>query len=112
MAPHLDELRPRKLQEGGVGLSGAGASDQGLSRARGSVQQDPLWRLDAQGFEAFFVRDWQHNGLHQLLDLLVQAANVRVVLRGLLVNLHMYMAHVTTRSKCSLSSNRRHQVSR
>mmetsp|Transcript_7696 Transcript_7696/g.26505 ORF Transcript_7696/g.26505 Transcript_7696/m.26505 type:complete len:458 (+) Transcript_7696:35-1408(+) len=85
---HLHELGSRELQKGGVGLGGAGPSDQGLPRPGGAVEQDSLGGPDSQVLKVLLVRHGQHDGLHQLPDLLVQASDVRVVLRGLLVHLH------------------------
>ena len=39
---HLDQLRPGKLQEGGLGLGGARARHQGLAGAGRAVQQHAL----------------------------------------------------------------------
>mmetsp|Transcript_31688 Transcript_31688/g.75269 ORF Transcript_31688/g.75269 Transcript_31688/m.75269 type:complete len:334 (+) Transcript_31688:294-1295(+) len=85
---HLHQLRARELEERGVGLRRAGAGDERLAGPRGAVQQDALGRLDPEGAELVLVRDGEDDRLHELLDLLVQPANVRVVLRWLLVHLH------------------------
>ncbi len=49
---HLHKLRPRQLEEGGVGLRGARAREQRLARAGRPVQQHALGRPDAQRLEA------------------------------------------------------------
>jgi hypothetical protein len=83
----LHELRPRELEERRVGLRGARPRDQRLARARRPVQQHALGWLDADVVEAVLVLDRQHDRLAQLLDLLVEAADVAVVLRRLLIDL-------------------------
>ncbi len=50
--------------------------------------QPCLGRLDAEVDEAVLVRHGQDDGLHQLLDLFVEAADVGVLLRGPGVHLH------------------------
>ena len=85
---HLDQLRARQLEERRVRLRRAGPRDQRLPRPGRAVEQDALGGLDAEAREALLVRDREHDGLDQLLDLLVESPDVGVVLRGLLVDFH------------------------
>mmetsp|Transcript_3316 Transcript_3316/g.13274 ORF Transcript_3316/g.13274 Transcript_3316/m.13274 type:complete len:286 (+) Transcript_3316:326-1183(+) len=85
---HLDQLRPRKLQEHRVRLVRAGPCQKGLASAGRSVEQHALGRADADGIEHLLVRHGQHHRFDQLLDLLVTASDVAVLLGGLLVHLH------------------------
>mmetsp|Transcript_18578 Transcript_18578/g.53053 ORF Transcript_18578/g.53053 Transcript_18578/m.53053 type:complete len:395 (+) Transcript_18578:636-1820(+) len=85
---HLHELRAGQLEEDGVGLVRARTRQQRLSGSRRSVQQNSLGRTDADGIEHVLVRHGQHDCLDQFLDLLVGTADVGILLRGTLVDLH------------------------
>mmetsp|Transcript_99148 Transcript_99148/g.300955 ORF Transcript_99148/g.300955 Transcript_99148/m.300955 type:complete len:210 (+) Transcript_99148:1637-2266(+) len=52
------------------------------------MHQHAFWRRDSDGLKTLLVRHWQHDGLDQLLDLLVQATDVTVLVGWPLVNLH------------------------
>mmetsp|Transcript_16790 Transcript_16790/g.40142 ORF Transcript_16790/g.40142 Transcript_16790/m.40142 type:complete len:433 (-) Transcript_16790:29-1327(-) len=85
---HLHELRTRQLQEDGVRLVGARAGEEGLPRPGRSVQEHPLGGFDADGVEHVFVGHGEDDGLDELLDLFVRAADVGIFLGGSLVHLH------------------------
>mmetsp|Transcript_6297 Transcript_6297/g.18868 ORF Transcript_6297/g.18868 Transcript_6297/m.18868 type:complete len:332 (+) Transcript_6297:939-1934(+) len=92
---HLHQLRAGELEEGCVRLRGHGARDKRLPRARRAITKDALRGFDPQAVEAVLVRHGQHDGLDQLLNLLIQPADVGVVLGGLLIHLHrLYTAIV------------------
>mmetsp|Transcript_9208 Transcript_9208/g.35846 ORF Transcript_9208/g.35846 Transcript_9208/m.35846 type:complete len:340 (-) Transcript_9208:62-1081(-) len=96
---HLHEERTRELQVRGVGLRRAGARDERLAGAGRAVKQDTLGRANAQRLELLRVGHGQDHRLGELLDLLVEAANVGVILCGLLVNLHGLDAAVVLRGE-------------
>ena len=60
----------------------------------GTVHQAALGCFDAEGLEAFGLLHGHDDGLYELLDLLVEAANVVVRLCRLLVDLHRLDARV------------------
>ena len=82
MMSNLNKLWAGQLKESRLGLSRASSSHQGLSCAWRSVEQDTLGRLDADVLELLLVGHGQHDSLDQLLDLLVQTTDVRILLRG------------------------------
>ena len=90
----LDELRAGELEEARVRLRGARARHQRLAGARRPVHQAALRRLDADVVEALLVRHRQHDRLDELLDLVVEAADVVELLGRLLVDLHRLDARV------------------
>ena len=91
---HLHQQRTRELQVRGVGLSGARAGDEGLAGSRRAVEQHTLGGADTQRHELIRVGHREDHRLGELLDLLVEAADVGVILGGLLVNLHRLDAAV------------------
>ena len=91
---HLHELRTGQLQEGRLGLRSAGARQQRLARARRAVEQHALGRMHAEVLEAVLVRHGEDDRFDELLDLLVEAADVAVLLRRSLVHLHRLDARV------------------
>jgi hypothetical protein len=50
--------------------------------------------LDSEVFETFRVRHGKDNGFDDFLNLFVETANVVVIFRGLLVNLHCFNARI------------------
>jgi len=68
---HLDELRAGELEEGSVGLGGAGSGEEGLACAWWAVHESALWCLDANLLEALSLLHGPYDCLHQLLNLLV-----------------------------------------
>jgi hypothetical protein len=59
-----------------------------------AVHEHALGRRDPERLELVRVLHREHDRLHELLDLLVEPANVRVRLRGALVDLHRLHAAV------------------
>ena len=78
---HLHELGARQLEEVGLRVGGTRPRHQGLPGARGAVQQHPLWRLDVQLLEPLLVEQGEHDGLVELLDLVLEAPYRLVGLR-------------------------------
>jgi len=58
------------------------------------VHEQPLGRPDANVVEALLVGHGQHNRFNKLLNLLVEAADVGVLLGGSLVDLHGFHPRV------------------
>jgi hypothetical protein len=94
---YLNKLRSGQFQECGLGLGGASSSHQSLSGARRSVQENSLWRLDADVHELFFVRHRQHDSLDQLLDLLVQTADIGILLSWSEIQISLLHEFVNTK---------------
>ncbi len=67
--------------------------------SRRTVKEDTLGWLDANGLEDLAVCDGEHDGLLHLTKLLRETTNVRVLLLGLLVDLHGLDAGIILRRK-------------
>lgn len=91
---HLHQLGAGELEVGRVCLRRARASEQRLSDAGGPIHEHALRRFDAELFEAIRVRHGQNDCLNELLNLLVQAADVAVRFRRTLIHLHRLDARV------------------
>lgn len=84
----LNQLASDDAQEGGRGLVGDGLGEERLAGARGPVQNDALGRLDAHLVVELGVRQGKLDGLLDLLDLRIEAADVGVRLARRLFELH------------------------
>ena len=84
----MDELRAGDAQEGCRGLVCDRLSEESLSGAGLSIQDHALGRPDADVLVQLRVGEGQLDRLLDLLDLRLQAPDVRVRLEGRLVDLH------------------------
>ena len=89
----------RQLDERRVRLLRARARQQRLPGPRRPVEEDSLRRADPQLGEELRTRQRKHHGFLELLDLLVQAADVGVVVGGLLFEEHRLHALVVLRGE-------------
>jgi hypothetical protein len=79
LAGHLGhDFRPVDEEEEGPGFVGDGAGDQGLSRPRRPVQEDPAGRLDPERLEEGGVPERELDHFSDLRHLLAAAADVVV----------------------------------
>mmetsp|Transcript_32480 Transcript_32480/g.67007 ORF Transcript_32480/g.67007 Transcript_32480/m.67007 type:complete len:228 (-) Transcript_32480:540-1223(-) len=91
---HLHQLGSCQLEESGIRGSCASSGHHGLASSRRPMHQHSLRGLDADVFEALLVGHGQDDCLLQLLNLLLQTANVAVLVCGALINLHRFHAGV------------------
>jgi len=98
-----DDLRAVDDLEVGVDLVGDGLGDEGLARARRAVQQDAGGRLDTELPEQLRLRERQLYHLADLLEFLVEAADVLVGGVGGRLRRRLVVAGVALRLGCGLS---------
>ena len=84
----LDELGTDDAEEGGAGLVGDGLGEEGLAGAGLAVQDDSLGGFDANVLVQLGVGQGQLDGLLDLLDLVLQPADVGVGFQRRLLDLH------------------------
>lgn len=77
---NLDKLGSGQLEKSGLSLRRARTSHQRLSCPWRSVQKNSLWRLDTDVLKLFLVGHRQDHCFDQLLNLLVQATDIRILL--------------------------------
>merc|ERR1719220_3384143 len=87
----LDKLRSGNANESALCVMSNCARKQGLSSARGAIEQDSFRLSDSKRVKQLGMFHWQLNHLFNLLDLLVEAANHLV--GGVRHLLHHHEAH-------------------
>mmetsp|Transcript_35283 Transcript_35283/g.77247 ORF Transcript_35283/g.77247 Transcript_35283/m.77247 type:complete len:206 (+) Transcript_35283:531-1148(+) len=87
----LDQLGPGDTNEATLGVVSHSTSQQGLPRARRSVQQYSLRLFNAQGFKNFRMLNGQLNHFLDFLHLLLQPTDHLV--RGIRDLLHLHQTH-------------------
>mmetsp|Transcript_54617 Transcript_54617/g.91003 ORF Transcript_54617/g.91003 Transcript_54617/m.91003 type:complete len:275 (-) Transcript_54617:268-1092(-) len=91
---HLHKLWPGQLQKASLRLSSTCSCEQCFAGPWWTIQQNPLWRLNANRFIARAMSDGKHHSLHHFLDLFVQTSNVTIFFFRFLFHFHRLGARV------------------